>query len=234
MKLLRPFVQPALLLAGLLAAGLVLRLAPAGGAAGLLGKFGAGSGAWRVPELVLVGGALCAVGVPRQLVCYAGGLAFGAWIGGAAALAAEIFGCAANFFWARMMARRWAAARLRGRLARVDQALAARPFAATLTFRLLPVGNNLLLNLAAGLSGIKMLPFLAASALGYLPQTVVFALAGSGAHLGRTVQLALAAALFAASAALGAWLLRHPASPSRWRLARLAAGSADKVCISNE
>ncbi len=119
MRILRLFARPLLLLAGLLAAGLLLRLLPAGGAAGLLGRLGSAPGGWRAVELILVGGALCAVGVPRQLVCYAGGLAFGAWAGAAAVLAAELLGCAANFAWARMVARGWVAARLHGRLARV-------------------------------------------------------------------------------------------------------------------
>ena len=97
---------------------------------------------------------------------------------------------------------------VRGRLAGVDRFLAARPFAATLTLRLLPVGNNLALNLLAGLSAMRPWPFLAATVLGYLPQTLVFALAGSGVQLAKTVQVGLGAALFLASAALGIILLR--------------------------
>ncbi len=170
------FGRPLLLLGGLLAAGLLLRLLPAGGVAGLLAHEAGRHRWWQALDLIAAGAALCAVGVPRQVVCYASGLALGAPLGAAAALAAQVLGCAANLLWARLIGRDWATRRLRGRLARLDRAIAARPFAVTLSLRLLPVGNNLLLNLAAGVSSVAAPPFLAASALGFVPQTLVFAL----------------------------------------------------------
>ena len=203
---LRQAARPVLLLAGLLAAGLLLRLLPEGGTLGLLRHEAGERGAL---DLALVGAALCAVGVPRQVVCYACGYALGGWWGSAVALAAEVVGCVVDFGWARLVARDWARRRLAGRLARLDRALAARPFATALMLRLLPVGNNLLLNLAAGVSSAAALPFVAGSALGYLPQTVVFALAGAGTQLGHSGQVAVAAGLLALAAALGWWLLRR-------------------------
>ncbi|MFQ3622569.1 MAG: VTT domain-containing protein, partial [Acetobacteraceae bacterium] len=130
-------------------------------------------------------------------------------VGTQLALSAMILGCAASFFYARLIGRDWARRRISGRLARLDRFLAENPFTATLTMRLLPVGNNLALNLLAGLSGVAAVPFLAASAVGYLPQTVVFALLGKGVRVDGVVQIALGAALFAASALLGLLLLRR-------------------------
>ena len=190
-------------MAGLVAAGLLARNLGAGVLSG------APPTVRGAAVLVLAGGLLTAAGVPRQMVAFAGGYAFGAWAGGALALAAQLLGCAADFFWARAFAHDWAARRLRGWLAVAQRRLGARPFVTTLTLRLLPVGNNLLLNLAAGAAGLRATPFLAASLLGYLPQTAVFALAGSGVHVGRAVQLALGGTLFAASAVLGVALLRR-------------------------
>ncbi len=192
----------ALFLAGLIAAGLALRLAGTGLLAGRPTLSGA-------LTLLGAGAALTAFGVPRQAVAFAAGYAFGAWRGGALAMAAQMLGCCADFWWARAVARDWAVRRLRGRLARLDAVLAARPFVATLTLRLLPVGNNLLLNLLGGISSLRAAPFFAATVIGYLPQTAVFALAGSGVHVDRWVQLAAAAALFAISAVLGGVLLRQ-------------------------
>jgi len=192
--------RAALLLAGLCVAGLALRLlGPALVSAepsprGALILFGAGA-------------ALTAFGIPRQALAFAAGYAFGAWRGGVLAMAAQMVGCCADFWWARVIARDWAQRHLRGRLARLDQALNARPFMATLTLRLLPVGNNLLLNLMAGVCGLRTVRFLLATFIGYLPQTAVFALAGSGVQVDRAVQLGVAAGLFATSAALGAVLL---------------------------
>ncbi len=158
--------------------------------------------------LVIAGALLCAAGVPRQAVAFAGGYAFGLWPGAALSLLAQTLGCLLDFAIARTSGRAWATRRLRGRLARLDRFLAVNPFTATLTLRLLPVGNNLALNLLAGLSGMPLPPFLAATVVGYLPQTIVFALAGSGVHVDRTRQLALGAVLFLVSAALGFLLLK--------------------------
>jgi uncharacterized membrane protein YdjX (TVP38/TMEM64 family) len=190
------------LLAVLLAAGYGARL------------FGSAALAHATPtpggavSLVLAGALLCAAGMPRQAVAFAGGYAFGLWPGAALSLLAQLLGCVLDFAVARTSGRAWATRRLRGRLARIDRFLAANPFTATLTLRLLPVGNNLALNLLAGLSGMPVTPFLAATLIGYVPQTIVFALAGSGVHVDRTSQVALGAALFLVSAGLGYLLLK--------------------------
>ena len=55
----------------------------------------------------------------------------------------------------------------------------------------------------------RAVPFLAGSALGYVPQTVIFALLGSGIGVADWVQVAIGAALFAASVLLGVILLRR-------------------------
>jgi uncharacterized membrane protein YdjX (TVP38/TMEM64 family) len=196
------FTRGALLLAGLAAAGVALRVV---GAGALKGGEPTLAGAIA---LVAAGGVLSAAGVPRQAVAFGAGYVFGAWNGAGLAMVALMLGCAADFWWARTVARNWAIRRLRGRLARIDRFLAQNPFTATLTLRLLPVGNNLAVNLLAGVSGVRAWPFLAASAIGYVPQTLVFALVGSGVHVDRAVQVGLGVGLFAASGVLGAWLMR--------------------------
>jgi uncharacterized membrane protein YdjX (TVP38/TMEM64 family) len=158
---------------------------------------------------LLAGAALCFVGVPRQVVAYAGGAGFGLWSGTVLALVATSLGCAASFAWARLMARDWVQRRIHGRVARLDRFLAANPFSATLMLRLLPVGNNLLLNLIGGISGVAAAPFLLGSALGYVPQGLVFAMLGAGTRVGGGVLLGVGAGLFAVSAAIGVWLLRR-------------------------
>ena len=191
----------------------------------LLREFGSAEGVHRLESevrghglagealFVLVGAATAAVGVPRQAIAFLGGTAFGALAGGALSLLAQVLGCVLAFGWARLVGREWAARRLAGRFGRrlkpLHDALTGSPFGATLALRLLPVGNNLAINLLAGLSGIRALPFLAASAIGYVPQTAVFALLGEGVAVDRTAQIALGGALFVASALLGWWLLRR-------------------------
>ena len=210
---LRLAAKPALMLAGLVAVGFALRgfgfdMRGAMAAAGHEGPLG----------FLLVATLAGVAGVPRQAISIAGGYAFGFWVGTALTLATEIAACAVQFFWARLLGRQLALGYLRrregGRLDRFDRFLSTRAFTATLTIRLLPVGNNLATNLLAGVSGVAALPFMAASLLGYTPQTVVFALAGAGASVSNGVQLALAILLFLASAALGVFLLRRRPVPA--------------------
>jgi len=218
--------KPLLLLGGLVLAGVALRELRSAGVldTAVLGRAAATLGVPEEVLFVLAGAVACMVGVPRQVVAFAGGTAFGALIGSVLALAAMLAGCAGSFVWARAVGRAWARRRIEGafggRLARLDRFIAANPFTATLMLRLLPVGNNLALNLLAGLSGVALLPFLAGSALGYVPQTVVFALLGKGVRVDGAVQLGLGLGLFALSVALGLWLAR------RFRRAREAAEAA--------
>ena len=79
----------------------------------------------------------------------------------------------------------------------------------TLLIRLLPVGNNFATSLTAGVSRVPARPFLLGSLLGYLPQTVVFALAGSGIEMGARYRVAIAALMFVVSGAIGIWLYRR-------------------------
>ena len=202
-------VRSALLAAGLIGAGLLLRWFGLRDAVRQAGEHGP-------LAFALLGSIACSVGVPRQVVAYAGGLAFGFWAGAGLSLVGETAGCAVNFYWARLIGRRWVMRRLArgGRLARLERFLVANAFRATLTIRLLPVGSNIVLNLLAGVSGVAAGPFVLASVIGYVPQTAVFALLGGGVRVSGVVQMALAAALLALSIGLGLVLLRRRAVPA--------------------
>jgi len=207
--MLRGAARLLLLLAGLIGAGLALRALRPGWEG--LAPAGAGAGTFIVAAAVAL-----AVGVPRQAAAFAAGYAFGAAAGTLLAWLAALLACVADFFWARAVAGSWARRRFSGRLARLERLVADRPFATTLAVRLFPLGNNLAVNLVAGASAVAPVPFLAASALGYLPQTVVFALLGNGVHVARAVQIAIGTALFGISAAIGVALFRRiPASGRR-------------------
>jgi uncharacterized membrane protein YdjX (TVP38/TMEM64 family) len=198
---------------GLAAAGIVLRLVGLSPDAERMGALLADQGTLAPLLFVLAGAAATAAGLPRQAVAFLGGYVFGALAGTGLALAAQLIGAAAAFGWARLVGRAWVERRLAGRFGPKLRPLVATlrqtPFGAALALRLLPVGNNLALNLLAGMAGIAALPFLAASAIGYLPQTVVFALLGKGVRVDGSWQIGLAAAMFAASLALGFWLWRR-------------------------
>lgn len=209
----RRLLRPALLLIGLLAIGLAIRHLP-GGHDGMLPAIDVLRHGLRGRLLFLLAGTLiCAVGMPRQAICFTGGIAYGLVPGIVLSSLATLAGCLLGFLWARLAGRDWARRRLLGRaqgwLARLDRLVAARPFGTILMIRLLPVGSSLALNLAAGVLGLRLLPFLAATLLGSLPQTVIFTLLGSGTRIGHETQILLAILLFVASGAAGLLLIRR-------------------------
>lgn len=173
-----------------------------------------GKGLWGEGLFLLVGAAFVALGLPRQVVCFLGGYAFGFTLGTGLSLAATLIGSVVTFYYARFMGRDVLARRFPGKVKRIDDFLAGNPMTMALVLRLSPFSANLVANLAAGVSGVRAVPFFIGSVLGYLPQTLVFALLGGGIQLDPVLNTALSVALFVVSSVLGVWLWR------RYRAAR--------------
>jgi uncharacterized membrane protein YdjX (TVP38/TMEM64 family) len=155
---------------------------------------------------LLMGGVVTAIGLPRQIIAFLAGYAFSVGLGTLLGALAALLGCVLSFSYARLFGKGLLRARLGERAGRFDRFIHDHPFAMTVLVRLLPVGNNLLTNLAAGISSIRPAYFFSGTFLGYLPQTLVFALVGSGVHIAPALKLALAVGLFLISGGLGAWL----------------------------
>lgn len=165
---------------------------------------------WTGDMIFLAMGTLTtALGFPRQVVAFLGGYAFGFISGATLGTLAAVFGCILAFLYARWFGRGLVAHRFPGRIRQVDEFLRGHPFSMAVVIRLLPVGSNLVTNLLAGVTSVRGLPFFAGSALGYLPQTMVFALAGSGVNFNPVLRLTLAGVLFVISSMIGVWLYRR-------------------------
>lgn len=208
---LRTYLPGLLVLAALIALGIIVET---GALSGVLSpdwidREVRGRGLTGALLFVAVGGFATAMAVPRNVVSFLGGYAFGLAQGALLALLAEGFGCLLTFCCGRTVGRRLVRERLGERVRRIEDFLAANPFSMTLLVRLLPVGNNFLTNMAAGVSRVRALPFLLGSLLGYMPKTFVFALAGSGVDTGARLRIALAVAVFLVSGAIGIWLYRR-------------------------
>jgi uncharacterized membrane protein YdjX (TVP38/TMEM64 family) len=153
-----------------------------------------------------MGALFTAIGLPRQIIAFLAGYAFSLVIGTLLGALAALLGCAISFMYARLFGKGLLHKHLGDRARRFDAFIHDHPFSMTLLIRLLPVGSNVLTNLAAGISSIRPASFLSASFIGYLPQTLVFALVGSGIDLASTFKLGIAVALFLSSGILGAYL----------------------------
>ena len=168
-----------------------------------------GAGIYGELLLLAVGAAASAVGLPRQIVSFLAGYAFGLVGGTIVALVATVIGCMISFYYARFLGRDLVLAKASKRIHQADRFFGRNTFTMALLIRLLPVGNNLITSLAAGVSSAKSVPFFAGSGLGYVPQTLVFVLFGSGLQLEPALRISVSVVLFVASAALGLYLYRR-------------------------
>ena len=165
-------------------------------------------GLWGVCLFMAIVSLATPLGIPRQALSALGGYAFGALMGTVWTSIALMGGCALGFFYARFLGRNAIQKKFGKRIARIESFLAYSPFSMSMTIRLLPVGNNALTNMLAGVTRIPALPFILGSSLGYLPQTVIFALLGSGIRVEPATRAIIAAALFILSSLLGYSLYR--------------------------
>jgi uncharacterized membrane protein YdjX (TVP38/TMEM64 family) len=150
---------------------------------------------------------LMSLGLSRQLVAFLAGYGFGFLPGLMLGMAAVIAACVLTFSIARVLLRTFLLEHYSARIRRIDHFIHAHTFPVTLLFRLLPLGSNWMVNIAAGASGVRSAPFFLGSALGYIPQMLIFALAGSGSRLGQLWQVAIAMVLLVMGAALVVWLV---------------------------
>jgi len=157
---------------------------------------------------LLAGWLLSSVGLSRQLIAFLSGYAFGFLPGVLLATLAVVAGCILTFFVSRYLLRAFLLQRYAGRIDRMGRFVHENTFVMTLLIRLLPLGSNLMVNVAAGVSGVRSIPFFLGSALGYLPQTLIFALVGSGTGVDQFWQVAVAMVLFVVATFLGIWLYR--------------------------
>lgn len=154
---------------------------------------------------VLMAGLITAVGGPRQVVSFFAAYFFGLTTGILLGLAGTALGCLTGFFFARIF-RSQVVDLIRGRVGVAFGFWRQNTFSLTLIIRLLPIGSNLLTTLAAGATGIAFIPFFTGSVIGYVPQTAVFAMMGSGVNLGSGIQIGVSLILFVLSALLGFYL----------------------------
>ncbi len=159
--------------------------------------------------VILAGAIFTGIGAPRQLLAFVLGFALGGINGTLAATLATAIGATGCFFIARWLLRKSLTSRFGQRMRQFDLLFREQTLLKVLMVRLLPVGSNLATNLIAGCSGIRFLPFLAGSTIGYLPQTLVFALAGAGISTTNEYQLILSVVLFILASMIGALLYHH-------------------------
>ena len=151
----------------------------------------------------------------------AGGFLFGAALGTGLALVAATIGATLIFLIASTSIGEFLAGKAGPRMQRLREGFQREGFSYLLFLRLVPLFPFWLVNLAAALFGMRLLPYVLATAIGILPGTFVFSYFGQGLRTALGSEgPPVSAGLFVAFALLGVMALL-PAIFRRWRRGRV-------------
>lgn len=109
-----------------------------------------------------------------------GGFLFGVWIGAAASTIGATIGATIVFLVARSALGEPLLARAGPRVADLARGFREDAFSYLLFLRLVPAFPFFLVNLVPAFAGVRLAPFVAATAIGVVPASIVYALAGTG------------------------------------------------------
>ena len=157
---------------------------------------------------------LCTVAfVPRPLLNLAAGALFGSQVGLGTALAGTVLGAGVAFGLGRILGQDALRPLLRGRwLKAADGQLSRHGFRSMMVARLFPGVPFWAANYCAAVSRMGWLPFLLATALGSIPNTAAYAVAGARASAPTSPAFLIAMGFIALPALIGAvvaWRKRH-------------------------
>ncbi|MGV9954798.1 TVP38/TMEM64 family protein [Streptomyces cellulosae] len=158
-------------------------------------------------------GACTVAFVPRPLLNLAAGALFGSQFGLVAALGGTVLGAGLAFCLGRVLGQEALRPLLRGRwLKAADNQLSRHGFRSMLAARLFPGIPFAAANYCASVSRMGLLPFLLATALGSIPNTAAYVVAGARASTPTSPAFLIALACIALPGLAGAvvaWRKRH-------------------------
>ena len=126
--------------------------------------------------------ALVAISFPgASALTVMGGLVFGTLVGGGAAVSGASIGATVIFLAARSALGETLRQRAGPFLKRLQAGFDDNAVSYLLTLRLIPAVPFWVLNIAAGVFGMRTLPYAAATAIGIVPGTFIYASVGAGA-----------------------------------------------------
>ncbi|MCX4587487.1 TVP38/TMEM64 family protein [Streptomyces sp. NBC_01481] len=171
------------------------------------------SGAAAVVLFGVAYGACTAAFVPRPLLNLAAGALFGSQAGFVSALAGTVLGAGISFTLGRLLGQDALRPLLRGRwLKAADAQLSRHGFRSMLSVRLFPGVPFAAANYCAAVSRMRYVPFLLATAIGSIPNTAAYVVAGSRAGSPTSPAFLIAMGFIVVTglaAAWVAWCKRH-------------------------
>ena len=144
-----------------------------------------------------------ALGLPRQIAAFCAGYSFDLIIGFLVATTATLTGCILTYLLAKYCLYTTLMTKYPEKICKIQSFFRDDLFVKALIIRLIPAGSNFLTNLLAGSANISARPYFLGSLVGYLPQMLVFTLAGYGIKLGTSSHLIISGLLFLTALIIG-------------------------------
>lgn len=143
--------------------------------------FVAGHRVLSVLAFVAIYAAAVSLSIPGGIfLTITGGFLFGVAIGAAASVTGATIGATVIFLLARSALGEPLLRRAGPRVAQLARGFRDQAFNYLLFLRLIPTFPFFLVNLVPALAGVRLAPFLAATVIGVIPASIVYALAGRG------------------------------------------------------
>lgn len=149
------------------------------------------------------------VGLPRQVAAFIAGFLCGENLGTFIALLGVSTGCVITYSASKVLAQKYLKQTSPDLIKTAHMFFSQQTFWKAFVIRILPVGSNFITNILAGLSQAPARGYILGSALGFIPQLYIFALAGSGIRLNESDSLYISLGLFALAFVLGTWLYKR-------------------------
>ncbi len=145
---------------------------------------------------IVIGAVLVAFGLPRWVVCVAGGSIYGAVLGVGLAMVTTMTGAMGSYMLGSSLLKSTVKRRLGERGKRFAEKFKENGFEYTLMLRLMPFTNPTLTSMMCGVFRVPLGVYNAANMIGFIPLTLVYTIFGSGATKGKTSQILIGALIF--------------------------------------
>jgi len=155
------------------------------------------------------------IGLPRQIAALVAGINLGALLGVIVATLAATLGCFITFNVSRYLLSEKISNKYPKQLTKLSTFLSEQTFLKAIVIRILPLGSNFLTNIIAGVTKVSMRAYVSGSFVGFIPQMVIFSLAGSGIRLGAQNELMASGILFIIALLISAYLVKKHKSTNK-------------------
>ncbi|UJF20257.1 VTT domain-containing protein (plasmid) [Vibrio sp. SS-MA-C1-2] len=152
---------------------------------------------------------LVGVGGPKQIIAFSYGFIYGLREGVLLTMAIYMLVAVLTYSFSSFSLQSYFSHHSSKKIQKFKQFIGDKAFIKVLILRIFPIGSNLATNLFAGSLGIPFLSFISASFIGYIPQVIIFCLAGTGVSDTNHLQLSISLGLFFISLVLTAYLYKH-------------------------